>query len=149
MAGRQIEVTGNHTVPLDVMLKDGVRGESDVSALACLDSRKLSVLLWHYHDDDLPGPEAVVELRITGLPPASRRGECQQFRVDEDHSNAFSAWRRMGSPRQPTPEQYIQLEKAGRLASVPPPPDAKMEDGKVALRLPLPRQAVSLLEWTW
>ena len=49
-------------------------------------------------------------------------------------SNAFAAWQKMGSPAQPTPDQYAQLEKAGHLAAIgtpevlrmktPPPPSA-------------------------
>jgi xylan 1,4-beta-xylosidase len=40
-------------------------------ALASLDGKELSVMLWHYHDDDLPGPDADVELSLAGLPLAS------------------------------------------------------------------------------
>ena len=40
------------------MLKDGVRGATpDVSALASLEANRLSVMVWHYHDDDVPGPD--------------------------------------------------------------------------------------------
>jgi xylan 1,4-beta-xylosidase len=149
MSGRRVEVTGDHTVPLDTMLKEGVRAEPDVSALACLGARKLSVLLWHYHDDDVPGPEAAVELNVSGLPPASRGAKCRHFRIDDDHSNAFRAWQRMGSPQQPEPGQYRRLEEAGQLATVPEPQNAAVRDGNITARMNLPRQAVSLLEWTW
>ena len=30
----------------------------DVAALASLDGNRLCVLVWHYHDDDVPGPDA-------------------------------------------------------------------------------------------
>jgi xylan 1,4-beta-xylosidase len=36
----------------------------DVSALASLDKNKLAVLVWHYHDDDVPGPDAAVDLTL-------------------------------------------------------------------------------------
>ena len=42
-----------------------------VSALASHDKEKLWVLLWHYHDDDVPGPPADVRLEISGLPTTS------------------------------------------------------------------------------
>lgn len=149
MSGRQIEVSSDHAVPLEMMLKEGVRAAPDVSALACLGDRKLCVLLWHYHDDDLPGPVATVELSATSLPEASRGAKCLHFRIDDDHSNAFRAWQRMGSPQQPTPEQYRRLEEAGRLAMVPVPPNVGVSDGRVNVSVRLPRQAVSLLEWSW
>lgn len=149
MNGRQLDVQSDHAVALETMLKDGVRAQPDVSALACLDSHKLCILLWHYHDDDVPGSQAVVHLQVTGLPPSSRRAGCLHFRIDDNRSNAFRAWQRMGSPQQPTPEQYLRLEKAGELATIPAPPNAGIKNGDITVRLDLPRQAVSLLEWSW
>ena len=42
----------------------------DVSALASLDGNKLAVLVWHYHDDDVPGPDASVDVALENLPIA-------------------------------------------------------------------------------
>src|SRR5438094_9457041 len=58
MSGQWLVVESDHTVPLETMLKNGVRDQPDVTALASLDQNKLAVLVWHYHDDDLPGPDA-------------------------------------------------------------------------------------------
>ena len=149
LSGQRLEVSGDHIVPLATMLKEGVRGQPEVSALACLDTHKLCVLVWHYHDDDLPGPVANVRMSISGLPLSIRRAQCRQFRIDENHSNAFSAWQRMGSPQKPTPEQCLRLEQAAELATMPSPQNASIRNGQVTLRLTLPRQAVSLLEWIW
>src|SRR5262245_28921668 len=55
MSGDRLPAVSDHAVPLDSMLKNGVRGEPDVAALASLDHDKLCVLVWHYHDDDLAG----------------------------------------------------------------------------------------------
>ena len=33
-----------------------------------------SILVWHYHDDDVPGPEAEVQLTVEGLPVRAGRG---------------------------------------------------------------------------
>ena len=56
---------------LDAILQGGVRGAPDVSALAASTGTKLSVLVWHYHDDDVPGPDAEVALDVSGLPAAA------------------------------------------------------------------------------
>ena len=77
-----------------------------------------------------------------------RQPELQQFRIDEERSNAFTAWKRMGSPQEPTAEQYAALEQAGKLAA-DPPQMLNVRDGKAALSIRLPRQAVTLLEFTW
>ena len=84
--------------------------------LASIDEKRLCVMVWHYHDDDVAGPAAEVELSAAGLPQSVREARVQDFRIDEEHSNSFSAWKRMGSPQKPTAEQYGQLQKAGKLA---------------------------------
>ena len=76
----------------------------------------MSVLVWNYHDDDLPAPAADVSLQIRGLPAG--RPTLTEYRVDTDHSNAYTAWKRMGAPQSPTPAQYAELERAGRLQTM-------------------------------
>jgi xylan 1,4-beta-xylosidase len=149
MTGRRLPVQSDGALPLEEILRNGVRGKPDVSALASLDQRKLSLLVWHYHDDDVPGPEAEVEFAVDGMPLKSAEASLRQFRIDEEHSNAFSAWKRLGSPQSPTPEQYKLLEKAGRLAALGAPEQVRVENGTVTLKVHLPRQAVSLLELVW
>ena len=149
MAGRRLEVNSDHAVPLAAMLADGVRGEPDVAALASLDKNKLCVMAWHYHDDDLPGPEAVVDLALDGLPEMRSEIKLRHFRIDADHSNAFVAWQRMGSPAEPTTEQYAKLEQTGQLAELGPTEPVRIDSGRAVLRFNLPRQAVSLLELSW
>jgi len=149
MSGQRLAVESDSAMPLDTMLREGVRGKPDVSALASLDRNKLSVLVWHYHDDDVPGPNAAVELSLGGLQTAAGKTHVTQYRIDESHSNAFVAWQRMGSPQQLTPEQYAQLEKAGQLAQMEAPNIVGDKSGTALLKFSLPRQAVSLLVLEW
>ncbi len=149
MTGRRVPVTSSHAVELDTMLRDGVRGEPDVAGLASLDQRRLCLLAWHYHDDDLPGPEAAIEATFDHLPLANGKARLEQFRIDEENSNGFAAWKEMGSPPQPTPEQYAELEKAGALAELHPAETVTVKDSRTVIHLWLPRQAVSLLTLSW
>jgi xylan 1,4-beta-xylosidase len=149
MSGRRVAVESDGAVPLDALLREGVRSGPDVSALAALDRNKLGVLVWHYHDDDVPGPAAAVELKLSGLPLREGAARLRHYRIDEAHSNAFGEWKRMGSPPRPTPAQYARLEKAGRLAELTPPQTVRVKDAAAALRIELPRQAVSLLLLEW
>jgi xylan 1,4-beta-xylosidase len=149
MGGRRLEVQSSADPGLDAMIRDGVRGAADVSALASLEPRRLSVLVWHYHDDDVPGPEAAVALSLSGLPLARGEARLRHYRIDESHSNSFAAWKRMGSPIAPNEQQYAQLEAAGKLATIESPPTVHVEAGQAALAFALPRQAVSLLVLEW
>jgi xylan 1,4-beta-xylosidase len=149
MGGRRLAVQSTADPGLEAMMRDGVRGNADVSALASLEPRKLSVLLWHYHDDDVPGPDAAVALSVSGLPLAKGDARLQHYRIDETHSNSFAAWKRMGSPIAPDEKQYAELEAAGKLAQMEAPATVHVEGGQATLPLALPRQAVSLIVLEW
>ena len=142
--GKRLSVQSSGEVGLDAILRGGVRGAPDISALAALDGDVLSILTWQYHDDDVPGPDAEIALELTGLPQVPGPVLLHHYRIDQQHSNAFEAWKRMGSPQHPTPEQYNELANAGQLALLDSPRRVRIEDGKLKLRETLPRQAVSL-----
>ncbi len=55
-------------------------------------------MVWHYHDDLIPGPDATVSLDLTGLPKDVTKVKITHFRIDETHSNSYTAWQKMGSP---------------------------------------------------
>ena len=65
-------------------------------------------MVWHYHDDDVPGPDAAVALEVNNFPSATGPVRMQHFRIDQDHSDAYAVWQQMGSPEQPAPEQYAE-----------------------------------------
>jgi xylan 1,4-beta-xylosidase len=145
MGGRRLAVESTGEVGLEAIQREGVRGKPDVSALASLRDGKLCILVWHHHDDDVPGPAAEVELTLSILPTKDGPVLLEHFRIDRDHSNAYEAWRRMGSPQPPTPEQRADLERASDLALLGSPEWGRPQDGTLTLRFVLPRQAVSLL----
>jgi xylan 1,4-beta-xylosidase len=131
------------------ILKSGVRGPPDVSALASLDKNKLAVLIWHYHDDDVPGPDAQVDLALNNLPLSNGKAQMTRFIIDSNHGNAYAAWKRMGSPQPLSDKQFRKLEQAGQLAALGRPEILRAENGSVTVKLNLPRQAVALLVVDW
>jgi xylan 1,4-beta-xylosidase len=145
MGGERLAVQSSGAVGLDAIMKEGVRGAPDVSALAARDGDRLSILVWHYHDDDVPGPDAAVALELSGLPVTAERVLLHHYRIDQQHSNAYEAWKRIGSPASPTPDQYAELSRAGQLALLDSPEWIRADRGKLTLRASLPRQAVSLI----
>jgi xylan 1,4-beta-xylosidase len=149
MGATRVAAVSDGAADLDEMLKTGVRGRPDVAALASRDARRVTILVWHYHDDDVAGPAADVALSLEGLDVKNGQARVQHFRVDTDHSNVYTAWQRMGSPAMPSSAQYTQLEQASSLAAIKGAPLVKVDGGRAALRFPLPRQAVSLLIVEW
>jgi xylan 1,4-beta-xylosidase len=149
MSGQRVAVESDGAVPLDAILKDGVRTRPDVGALASVDRNGVSVLVWHYHDDDVLGPAAEVELTLNNLPLRTGAARLRHLRIDDDHSNSFAAWKRMGAPPQPSPQQYAGLERAGQLAAIGAAQTVRVRDSKATVRFELPRQGVSLLVLEW
>ena len=153
MTGVRIDAQSSGDLGVEEIMKSGVRGAApDVAALASLDARKrqAAVLVWHYHDDDVRGPEAAIDLALAGLPVIAGQARLTHYRIDETHSNAYALWQKLGSPTAPTRPQYLQLEAASQLALLETAPaSVTVESGVATLKFPLPRQAVSLLVLTW
>jgi xylan 1,4-beta-xylosidase len=152
MTGQRIASESTSAVALDDILQNGVRGNPDVAAFASLDSgaKKLSVMIWHYHDDDVSGGDADVTLAISGIPTHLSETKLTHFRIDEHHSNSYGAWKRMGSPIAPNERRYAELEAASRLTVLTnAPASVRANAGEVNLKFSLPRQGVSLLAFEW
>jgi xylan 1,4-beta-xylosidase len=149
MGERRVAVRSSGAANLDSMIKYGVRGRPDVSALAALGDHRMTILLWHYHDDDVPGPDAAVWLEAAHLPGGNRAVRVTEYRIDGKHGNAFAAWQRMGSPAAPTPAQVAELQSAAQLTVIDTRQPRALGSDELALALTLPRQAVSLVVLDW
>ncbi len=149
LQGERVEVLSDGAVRLADMVRDGVRGAPSVDALAVRSSQNVSLLAWNYHDDDLAAGDASVSIDVSGLTAGTHRVLLRHYRIDQTHSNAYAAWKQMGSPQAPTPEQYAALEASGQLQLFESPRWITVGNGNVTLPLRLPRQSVSLLQLSW
>jgi xylan 1,4-beta-xylosidase len=149
MSGTRVSVTSNSAVSLDTLINTGVRDKTDVDGLAAIDDHKATVLLWNYHDADRPVAATPTTVKIGNLPTGVRRALVQHYRIDDTHSNAYSAWKAMGSPQQPSTEQYTQLQAVDGLQLINSPTWVDIVDGKFELQTELPRQSISLIKITW
>ncbi|MDN3669482.1 beta-xylosidase [Echinicola jeungdonensis] len=153
MTGQRVAVSGtlggNAGLPYDykTIRDQSVRGEEpDINALAAIDGEKATVMVWNYHDrNDLRGISSVA-LNMENLPDGQY--QLLHFRVDQENSNSYELWKKMGSPQNPSDSQIRQLEEAGQLELLEPPKWVKVKDGKLKVDLVLPRQGVSLLKLT-
>ena len=149
MSGDRVSTTSTGAVPLETLLATGVRDTPDVDAFATKSSHEAAVMLWNYHDADVPAAPASVTLTVAGIPAGIHRVLVQHYRIDQTHSNAYNVWLAMGSPQQPTPEQYATLRSSGQLQTITSPIWLDVKDGSVQMSTDLPRQAISLLQLSW
>ena len=147
MQGTRVNVSGGELTPF--MIRDaGVKGTNpDINALACKENKKVSVMVWNYHDDDLPASPSHVTISVNELAPS--RVLVYEYRIDKENSNSYEVWKAMGSPQSPTSEQFKTLEAAGKLALFTSPYWANTKNGTLDLSLDLPRQGVSLFRLEW
>ena len=113
MTGDRLAVVNPGAATLDAMLAGGVKDRPDIHAMASADAGTVAVLVSNYHDSGKPGPAAAIDLTVSGLPAGQFL--VQHYRVDDQFSNSYEHWKKMGSPQKPTAGQYAELERAGQL----------------------------------
>jgi len=149
MSGTRVAATSSASVSLDTLVTTGVRDKTDVDGMATIDDRKATVLMWNYHDADQPDSATPTSVELRDFPKGVKRILVQHYRIDDTHSNAYTAWKAMGSPQQPTTEQYAQLQSIAGLQLLTSPAWVDIVDGKLNLQTELPRQSISLVKITW
>jgi xylan 1,4-beta-xylosidase len=149
MSGTRVATTSTSSVPLDTLVTTGVREFADVDGMATITDREAAVLLWNYHDADLAAAATPTSVKIQGIPPSVKRVLVNHYRIDDTHSNAYTVWKGMGSPQQPTTEQYARLKSEAGLQLLTSPVWLDVVNGKLDLSTELPRQSISLLKITW
>ncbi len=149
MDNERVKVTSSGSLATDDVVRDGVRAMPDINALATRKNREIEILVWNYHDDDVPSPAAPITLVITGLPNDAKRAVLEHFRVDSNHGDSFTAWKEMGSPQSPSESEYKRMESSGQLQLLDSPAWIETGHGSVQLQFRLPRQGLSLVHLAW
>ena len=144
MGGQRLSVASTSALDVDEICKQGVRERPDVGGWASRDGDQVLVMLWHYHDLDVPGPAAQITLDMRGM---KKSASFTRQVIDENHGNAYTTWLRLGSPTSLTTEQRAMLVQASGLADLGPAENMTSTDGRLTLSLSLPRQAVTLLRF--
>ncbi|HSU19960.1 MAG TPA: hypothetical protein VLI45_09490, partial [Acidobacteriaceae bacterium] len=149
MSGERVQVESTGAVPMDVIRDKGVRGAPDVDAFATASDGKAMVMIWNYQDRVREDPAAAANVTVRGLPKGVTRVRIREWRIDETHSNAYTAWKAMGSPAHPTTQQTAKLQAAGQLQQVGIAKSVAAANGEVHLDQTLPGESVTLYEVSW
>ena len=131
------------------VVQNGVRKKPDVSVIATRKDGEVDLLIWNYHDDDLPALATPIDLSLNGLKGDTKRALVEHFRVDTDHSNAYAAWKEMGAPQPPSDTQNEKLRTASQLQLLDSPSWEAVQGGSAHLQFNLPRQGLSFIRIAW
>ncbi|MCF3649437.1 GH39 family glycosyl hydrolase [Synoicihabitans lomoniglobus] len=137
---QRVRVENAAMISTDDIMADSVRGRSDVGAVATT----RAVLLWNYHDVSGEGESVEVKLVFTGVRSSAIDTGWFAMRVDENNANAYSRWRAMGEPQNPSPDQVLALQTASQLQPLEVKFHERNRDERVA-KLVLPPQSVVLV----
>ncbi|WNH09230.1 GH39 family glycosyl hydrolase [Thalassobellus suaedae] len=150
MDGQRIKVNQENLSYNFIKVRDeSVRGENpDINAIASKSENSISIMVWNYHDDNnLDVPSSLVNVIIDNIP--SEKVLVNHYRVDQELSNSYTLWKKMGSPQNPTKSQIESLENAGQLHLYASPEWKQINYGKTNIEIDLPRQAISLIKLDW
>ena len=149
MKGKRVAASSSGQVKLDDIMASGVRGSADVDALATTDGRQAAVMVWNYHDAEKAGPSVPATATVSGLPKGVSRVKLTHYRIDDTHSNAYTAWKAMGSPQNPSPMQYAELKSKDGLQLLDSPRWLDVKGDHVTVDLEMPHHSISLLQFDW
>jgi xylan 1,4-beta-xylosidase len=124
-----------------------VRPYPQVDALATCDGEDIQALVWCQQAD--PNATGIREVNVTieGLADDSSF-LLRHYRIDENHSNAYTAWKKLGSPEWPGEEQIAAMKKQEHLERLTPDTLQRATNGRLCLSFELPVHGVSLLVLT-
>jgi len=147
MNGKRLSVKCDSGFTAANIIANGVKLKNDINAIASKNGNTISIMVWNYHDDNVPGGEAPIELTIDGI--SNKKVLVHHYRVDQQFSNSFEKWKAMGSPQKVSDTQYKELETAGQLQLYNSPEWNDVTNRRVVFKFNLPRQGVSLIQLTW
>jgi xylan 1,4-beta-xylosidase len=148
MKGKRVEASSNRMYPLKLVMDSSIRGnQTDIGVLATKDATSAAIMIWNYHDKDIKGTPEKVDVHINAVP--ARKLTLTHYRIDDEHSNSYEVWKKMGSPQNPSATQIAELKRAGQLKTIENPRTLTPQSDKLVLTFTLPRQGVSLLKLDW
>lgn len=144
LEGQRLSLTSSGARPAASIMKDGVREQPEVDALAAVRGDRIQVLVWNYHDELAPAEPAHVALNVALPRRFGASALVTEVRVDSTHGDAYGVWTAQGSPEVPSDQQLAELREAMEPVVLQPEHLVDASDGTLRLTFELPRFGLSL-----
>ncbi len=123
---------------------DGNALEVDALATTGKDG-ETAVLVWNFAERGSCSDRRA-RLLLSGLNPDTSRFAMEHWRIDGTTSNAWSTWKNMGSPENPSSEQIVSMKANHGLELSQGRTHVEIESGELVVDLQLPGQSVTLVK---
>ncbi|HUZ18639.1 MAG TPA: hypothetical protein VMV68_09630, partial [Spirochaetia bacterium] len=120
----------------------GRSGEHLAAVAAVGDGGEIQLLIVHHHDDWDTKNGADVRLSIS-VPAPAREFRVEEIIVDEESSNSYSAWSKLGRPKDPTVEELAEMNRRAMVSVTQR--DLAYDSAPLTMELHLRSHAVHLL----
>ena len=124
-----------------------ISSNNHISAFAARDSKKITIVVTNYQFDRInnDGPSYPVTLNINSHWTPGTKVELNHWRIDKNHSNAYTAFKELGSPELPNPLEIDAIKKRMDMEMLEMPKQITGKD-LADVTFELPCNAVSLIE---
>lgn len=141
-AYKLLDRLASELVPVEVKSS----GES-VSAFASRNANKITIIVTNYQYDKIynEGESHKITLNIDANWKPKKEVTLKHWRIDEIHSNAYTAFKDAGSPKLPNPIEVDAIKKKMNLELLEPEKQTTVEE-LTKIEFELPCNAVSLIE---
>jgi xylan 1,4-beta-xylosidase len=135
-AYRLLGKLGTQRVQLECSEKNTIDG------MATRSGNKIQVMIYNYNEsvDD----EELKKVQLSVVLPSSGPYKLSHYRIDENHSNAYTIWKSMGKPYNPSETQIKQIKDRQRLELFEPERLIKVKNNKATIPVEMPHHSVSL-----
>lgn len=113
-----------------------------VDGMATRSGNKIQVMIYNYNEsvDD----KELKKVQLSVMLPSPGKYKLTHYRIDENHSNAYTIWKSMGKPYNPNEAQMKQIKDRQGLELFEPERIIKLKNSQVTLPVELPHHSVSL-----
>jgi xylan 1,4-beta-xylosidase len=124
-------------------LQFAASGNNNINGMATRLGDAIQVMVYNYNQDvnDRESEKVFLSVRMT----SSKSYKLTHYRIDENHSNAYSVWKSLGKPLIPNTDQMNQIVSRQGLELFEPVSIIKPEGMNILIPLVLPHHSVSLL----
>ena len=149
LRGERVKLISDSAAARETVLHPGEAKIEGVDGLAARGARKLEIIVWNYREEDIAEPARKLRIEIVGLPASVKRAKVEEFAIDEERSNSYTSWKKMGKPQSPTAKERAALETASRLEKVTGSEWVEVRRGRCPVDVELRHEGMEFVRLSW